>query len=440
MRWLVDVCYLLAAVLLLPVVIYRALTTGKYRRGWIQRLGGMPILPPDGRRVWIHAVSVGEINAVRGLVEMWREGSDNTELIISTTTDTGYARARQLFPDLLVIRYPLDISWFVRRGLKRIAPSMVVLVELEVWYQFVTQAAKMEIPVAVINGRLSETSIRRFKWIKPIARQMFESLTWIGAQDKTYANRFCLMGVPAGRVTVTGSMKWDGAQITDYIEGTEELARAMGCDRNRPTWVCGSTGPGEEKLVLDAFGKLREKHQNLQLAVVPRKPERFGEVADLIVRSGFDCIRRSDFPDGKACPPLENSVMLGDTMGELRKFYLLADVVFVGRTLARMGGSDMMEVAGLAKPIIVGSHTENFADTMRQLEEGNAILVASADLENPEAADILADAVGKLLDDPVAARGMGDNGREVVKKNRGATERTLDTLMEIMRRAEHSVT
>ncbi|MHC4443761.1 MAG: 3-deoxy-D-manno-octulosonic acid transferase [Planctomycetota bacterium] len=437
MRWLVDFCYLLAAVLLVPLVIWRAVTTGKYRRGWAQRLGYVPVLPGGRRRVWIHAVSVGEINAVSGLIKAWLERARNTELVISTTTDTGLARAHQLFPDLPIIRYPLDISWLVRRALKRIAPSMVVLVELEVWYQFVTQAAQMGIPVAVVNGRLSESSVRRFGRIRPITRRMFECLTWVGSQDQTYADRFVQLGVPADRVRVTGSMKWDGAQIADSIPGADDLAGAMGIEADRPLWVCGSTGPGEEKVILDAFGLLRQRHPKLQLAVVPRKPERFDEVSDLIGRWGYDCIRRSTFPNGQAGWGSNQSVLLGDTMGELRKFYSLADVVFVGRTLASMGGSDMMEVAGLAKPIVIGPHTENFSDTTNRLVEGKAVSMVSADLASPEVTGALAEAVGQLFEDRVAAERMGDNGRDVVQKNRGATIRTLDCLTEIVGHAEH---
>ena len=447
MRFLVDVCYLLAAALVAPIVAYRAIATGKYRRDWDQRRGRLPKLPAGRPRVWIHAVSMGEVNAIQGLVAEWRSRAPETEFVISSTTDTGIDQARRLFGDLTVFRYPLDLSWFVNRALTRIAPTMVVLVELEVWYQFVTLAAARGIPVAVVNGRLTKgKSLRRFRWIMPVARRMFGQLAWVGAQDEDYADRFRQVGVPADRVTVTGSIKWDTAQIADSIPGSDQLARAMGIDPNQPTWVCGSTAPGEERLILEAYTTLQREHPGLQLVIVPRKPERFDEVASAIRQAGFDCVRRSESPDGTDRPassrPPEppgrrTAVLLGDTMGELRRFYTLADVVFVGRTLADMGGSDMMEVAGLARPIIAGPHTENFTDTVRQLEAGDAIRIVSADLENPTVADALAEAVGELLDDPDTARRRADNGRQVVKRNRGATRRTLDALVEIMQRAQH---
>jgi 3-deoxy-D-manno-octulosonic-acid transferase len=351
--------------------------------------------------------------------------------VISTTTDTGQARARELFPDLTVIRYPLDLSRFVRRALDRIQPTVIVLVELEVWYQFIAEARARGIPVVVINGRLSERSVKRFGLIGRIVRRMFESLTWVGVQDETYAERFRQMGVPADRVMVTGSLKWDNAGATDHIAGSDTLAAAMGIDPARPLWVCGSTGPDEEEIVLKAYNLVLKRHPRLQLAIIPRKPERFDEVADLIDKRGFECVRRSRCPDGVAHTPSERAVFLGDTMGELRKFYHLATVVFVGRSIAAMGGSDMMEVAGLAKPILVGPHTENFKDAVDQLRRHDAIRIVEAELGDTDAAEKLADAVTALLGDRVAAERLSENARRVVQENRGATERTLAKLMEI---------
>jgi len=493
MRWVVDLCYLLAAAVFAPIVAYRSWRTGKYRRDWGQRRGFLPQLPPGRPRVWIHAVSMGEMNSIRGLVEMWRARRPDLDFVISATTDTGIDQARKLFKNLTIVRYPLDFSWFVRRAFDRIAPTMIVLVEAEIWYQFITQARARGIPVVVINGRLTEQkSMRRFRWIMPIARRMFGSLTWVGALAEEHAERFRRLGVPADRITVTGSMKWDTAQVADSLPGSDELARAMGIDRNRPVWVCGSTGDGEEAIILKAYALLRQRRPELQLMIVPRKPERFDEVAELIRQSGFECLRRSRCPDDDqpaACvedgrhdfdklspseaggsssagdsaepcrPALDHAaglgrrgdldaalphtlggspaVRLGDTMGELRKFYALADVVFVGRTLADMGGSDMMEVAGLGRPIVVGPHTENFAEAVERLDAGRAIRILSGDSNDPDAANRLAEAVSDLLDDPVAAGDMARRGQEIVKHNRGATERTVSHLMEIMERAQH---
>jgi 3-deoxy-D-manno-octulosonic-acid transferase len=471
MRIFVDICHLLAALLVAPFLLYRSITTGKYRRGWGQRFGHVPPLPRSPAlplspsptlpppRVWVHAVSVGEVNAVRGLIAAWRARLPELEVVVSATTDTGHARASELFPDSPVIRYPLDFSRCVRRALDRIQPDLIVLVELEVWYHMVTTAAARRIPVAVVNGRLSERSVRLFGWIRPVARRMFRSLAWVGAQDEAYAERFRKLGVPAERVSVTGSLKWDNAAV-DGVAGAEELATGMGIDRQRPLWVCGSTGPGEEEAILRAFKMLGERHPGLQLALIPRKPERFDEVAGLIHRAGFACIRRSERVEGASVNsavggrgsggwgpvtqtpnpkpqtpnPKPAPVFLGDTMGELRKFYALADVVFVGRTLAAMGGSDLMEVAGLGRPMVVGPHTENFADALQQLQSADAVRIVPHDLESPTVAEHLAEAVGGLLESPESAARLAANARGVVQRNRGATERTLGRLMEMLGR------
>lgn len=434
MRWFVDLIHLLVAVLIAPVILYRMLATGKYRQGWPQRRGFAPELPPAHLwpRIWVHAVSMGEVNAVRGLIAAWRQRSPDTEFVISTTTDTGQARARELFPELTVIRYPLDFSRFVRRALDRIGPSMIVLVELEVWYQFITEADRRGIPVAVVNGRLSERSARRFRWVRPVVRRMFAALAWVGAQDDAYAVRFRRMGVSADRIAVTGSLKWDTAQLADSIPGSDALARALGIDPRRPLWVCGSTGPGEEEIILKAFAALRKRFADLQLAVIPRKPERFDEAAELIRSNGHTCMRRSKCPDGVERPTDGQAVFLGDTMGELRKFYSLAAVVFVGRTIGPQGGSDMMEVAALAKPIIVGPHTENFADAIAQLREPQAVYIVEAELKDPQASERLAEAVGRVLAEPSFAAQLATNARRVVQRNRGATERTLSRLLELV--------
>ncbi len=439
MRLIVDCCYLLALCAVAPLLAYRALRTGKYRHGWAQRRGYAPVLPPVRRRVWFHAVSVGEVNAVRGLIAQWRRRSPETEFVVSCTTDTGLARAKSLFPDLVVFRYPLDLSRWVRRALDRVKPTMVVLVELEVWYQFATLAAGRGIPLVVINGRLSATSLRRFGRVRGLIRPMFAALEWVGAQDEVYAERFRQVGVAPDRVTVTGSLKWDTADLTDTIAGADELAVALGIDRRGRLWVCGSTGPGEEQAVLEAYGRLLAGHPDLQLAIVPRKPERFDEVAGYIRAAGYACVRRSEHRDaGRPAPAAGRRVILGDTIGELRAFYSLATVVFVGRSLAKMGGSDMMEVAALRRPIVVGPHTDNFADTTIQLRQAGGLREVQTDLDAPDVAGRLAEAVDTLLRDPVAAGRMAENARAVVQANRGATGRTLTRLMEILERAQHS--
>ncbi len=433
-----DLLYIPLAVLYLPFLLYQMIVLSKNRRGWGERFG--LVRRREGNRpcMWIHAVSLGEVNATKSLVAEIERRLPDYDIVISVTTDTGYAAAVRQYRPKAVFRYPLDFSCIVRRVFNQIRPNAIILMELEVWPNFVGTAARRGVPVIVANGRITEErSMRRFRLpiVRGLARRMFGRIAFAGVQNEIYAARFKELGVPAGRVVVTGSLKYDTAMIADSVPGDAELAVAMGIDRGQPLIVAGSTGPGEEEMLLTAFTTLRGECAALQLAIIPRKPERFGEVARLIEASGFGCVRRSRCSaDGP--PPLTPAatgkpsgaaVFLGDTMGELRKFYSLADVVFVGRSLVPMGGSDLMEVAGLAKAMCFGPHVSNFADVAQKLVAvGAAVQVPSG--------DDLASALRRLLSDTDARQAMGQSAQNVVRRNTGATARAVDLVCESLER------
>ena len=428
MRLIADFAYLLAGLLYLPVALYQAIVLGKNRHGWRERFGFVRRYDSDRPRIWIHAVSLGEINATPRLVEALRARRPDVEIVFSTTTDTGYARGVQLYGADRVFRFPLDFSLVIARVLKRVRPSLIVLVELEVWYNLVRMATRRGVPVAVVNGRLTERSRRRFGKLGGAVRSMFSDLAWVGAQDESIAGRFRELGAARNRVEVTSSMKWDTATVCDGVDGAEALGRALGIGDSTPLWVCGSTGPGEEVLLLDTYRHLvRATNEKAPvLAIVPRKPERFDEVARLIERRGFACVRRSVHGDDNPASSLPGGgVVLGDTMGELRKFYSLADVVFVGRSLVPMGGSDPMEVAALGKPIIIGPYTGNFRLPVEALLRAEAIRVV-------ESSDELRDALAAVLQDGALAEALGRHARQVVLDHQGATQRTADGLVRLL--------
>ncbi len=388
--------------------------------------GRVPARPVAAECVWIHGVSLGEMNATRTLVAELRQRAPDVAVVVSSSTDTGWTRARELYPQLITFRFPLDFSLAIRAAFARLRPSIVVLMELEVWPNFLEVAAAAGVPVVIANGRVTEErSMRRFRWplVRWLARRMFRRITWVGVQDATYQARFVELGVPADRVAVTGSLKYDAADVSDRIPGQDELAQSMGIDTTRPLWVCGSTGPGEEELILDAYTRLRETFPNLQLAIIPRKPERFDEVAGLIVRRGCACLRRSTgqpvLPAGVAEP---QPVFLGDTLGELRKFYALATVVFVGRSLVPLGGSDVMEVAGLGKAPLVGPFTANFAEAVD-------LLLSEGGCRRISGPEHLAPAVADLLRHPARREKMGQAARAAVVSRRGATARTVEEIL-----------
>lgn len=453
MRWLADLVYLLAGLLYLPFALYQALALKKNRHGWRERFGGVPRFSPDRPRVWIHAVSLGEVNCTPALVKGLADLRPDVEIVVSSTTDTGFARATQLYGPQRVFRFPLDFSVTINRALDRIRPTLIVLVELEVWYNLVHQAHHRGIPIAVVNGRLTPRSARRLRRLGGPARSMFERLAWVGAQDRAIADRFIALGTKQDHVEITSSLKWDTAAVTDDVPGMDALRTAMRIDPCVPLWVCGSTGPGEEEVLLDAYRMLVEKGQRVRLALVPRKPERFDEVAQLIQARGQRCLRRTQCPDERAAPAsqsrvasdaaspvaasgsaeisagdLADSVILGDTLGELRKFYALATVVFVGRSLAPMGGSDPIEVAALAKPMLCGPHMENFQEPVSALSAVGAIRTAI------DAAQICREVEALLHADRDAAD-LGRRGREIVRANQGATARTLRSLTLVLEEA-----
>jgi 3-deoxy-D-manno-octulosonic-acid transferase len=421
-------------VLTSPVWLARAGSRRKVLRAFRERTGNVPRRDPGRPAVMIHAVSLGEMNATRELVRMLQDARPDLHVIISTTTDTGHARGRQLFgwsPDVTLIRFPLDFTGSICRVLARLRPQLVVLLELEVWPNFMLHCERCRIPVVLVNGRMTEHSFKRYNMLPDsVVEPMFRRLTRACAQDQTYANRFIELGTSPSRVSVTGTMKFDTAHVSDRVPGDDQLAAALGLRPGaEPIWVCGSTGPGEEEIVLHAYRHLLNRFARLRLVIVPRKPERFDEVARLVEQFHFKVLRRSRNDAPPVDPPVP-PVILGDTMGELRKFYSLADVVFVGRTLVDLGsrqhGSDMIEPAALAKPVIVGPYTGNFAEAMIKLRKDDAVMEVSDEAT-------LTEAVRILISTPEQAKPMGKRAQDVVKREQGATARHAQVVLELLK-------
>lgn len=438
-----DIAYSLGLAAAAPFWLIKPSARRKVFSALSQRMGHVEPRQGAQTSVMIHAVSLGEVNAARGLIEQLRAGRGDLHIILSTTTQTGFDRAHELYakPDqklsITLIRYPLDFTSAVSRILDRLRPGIVVLMELEVWPNFLKQCEKRHIPVVLVNGRMTEPSFRKYRLLGPVVKRMFRRLFAVCAQDPLYAERFAALGVPEGKLSVTGTMKFDTATVADRVAGDAQLADDLGLQpailpggAGERIWVCGSTGPGEEEIILRQYRRLLNQHAHLRLVIVPRKPERFDEVAGLIAAAGFDLIRRSQARQAKIAPhgsTLIPPVVLGDTMGELRKFYALADVVFVGRTLVDLGprqhGSDMIEPAALARPVIVGPFTGNFAEPVNRFREAQAILEVATGEDLGQAASI-------LISSPDRAAEMGRRAQEVVMREKGATQRNLAVVME----------
>jgi len=424
MKFVINFVYLFTALAISPMVIYRVIRHKRYRSGWAHRLGNITRKDPALKKcIWVHAVSVGEVNATKTIVEELENRFGDFEIVMSTTTDTGFARANALFGDRLKVFYfPLDFSWIMRRVFVSIRPSVCLLMELEVWPNFVQIAGKFNVPIVVVNGRISDKSFSRYKLIKPIAKFIFKKINLILAQTQQYAQRFVEIGCRPEAVLVTGSLKYDTAQTSGKVEGSDTLAAQLKIGTEK-LWVAGATGPGEEKIILDVFTNLTQSEQfsGLRLAIVPRKPERFDEVAQLITDTAFDFVRYRSIKNTNAQPPDKVPVILGDTMGDLRKFYSLATIIFVGRSIVPMGGSDMLEAAALGKPTIFGQHAFNFKQTVDALLADNgAIMVKDKD-------DLL-QTMQKCLSEPDFAAEIAKNGQNVIRKTQGATETTIEQI------------
>ncbi len=400
----------------------------KNRGDWPERFGKIPPVPdrPNGegrrrRRLLVHAVSVGEVSALRELIPRL---TGEAHVILSVGTDTGIARARELFGGVCdVVRYPLDFSWSVRRFLDATRPDSVALVELELWPNFVRACGRGGIPVCVINGRLSPKSFRGYRRLRRWLRPTFASLEFAAVQDADYAARFEAMGVEPERCLLTGSMKWDTARIEDPagVRGAADLARDLGIDRSRPLIVAGSTGPGEESLLHAACPP------GAQLLCAPRKPERFDEAAAALP----GCARRSRAAEqqnsraagcegGRAA----RDRFLLDTIGELRRAYALADVVVIGRTFVDLHGSDPIEPIGLGKPTAVGPSVTNFASIVETFEKSGGLVRATR--------ETLAVVLRELLGDPARRGEIAERGRACIRKEQGASARHAELLLAML--------
>lgn len=412
-----DFAYGATALVTAPVWIPLALAKGFHKTAWRDRFGGARIPPPDGRpRLLLHAVSVGEVASIAGLIPRLRDAG--FEVVVSTTTDTGFARAEALVrsishdaggSDVPIVRFPFDWSGAVRRFLDSVRPDLVGLVELELWPNFVEECVARDIPVVVVGGRISPRSAPRYARLKPILGPTFGQLTAVGAQSREYADRFVALGTPEERVSVTDSLKWDAVDVREAVPGAEELGSALGIDPTKPLVVAGSTGPGEEASLASSWP------DDVQLLVAPRKPERFAEVA----RALPGAVRRSVGPGAQTRQRSGGaSLFILDSIGELAAAYSLADVAIVGRSTNGMGGSNPIEPAALGCAVLVGPDHANFSEPVRVLEKAGGLRV--------EGTDHIAEAAVALARAPEQARAMASKARAAVVERQGATDRTVD--------------
>lgn len=427
MAYLLNIAYLVAAICVTPLILWRRMRTGKYRDGWSAKLfGNVPLRKGDRPCVWLHAVSVGELNLLPKVIERLQKTRPELEIVISTTTATGMQLARQRFKHHEVFYCPLDFSWAVRRALRRLRPAMLVLCELELWPNLIRIARSSGAEVVVINARLSESSYRGYRKVSALLRPTFRSLSLVLAQDETYAGRFLALGVNSDQLKVTGSIKFDGAQTDRQSKEVLALRKLSGVQKQHLIWIAGSTQSPEEQMALNVYQRLSQQFPNLRLILVPRHPERFDTVAEQIERSGFVLSRRSAMRGAADSWPHEK-VLLVDTIGELSNWWGLADIAFVGGSMGSRGGQNMLEPAGFGAAVCFGPNTRNFRDIVTQLIAADAATVVQDE-------DALERFVSESLLDSAARRQMGYRAQVLVVSGQGAVERTVGAIESLLPR------
>jgi len=419
---------------MLPRFAIDAMRSGKYVTGLRQRLGKLPAINRRGQEViWLHCVSVGETQAAQSLARALRTEFPDHCLVVSTTTVTGQQVARKIFANdaALVFYFPIDLAWVVRRVLRAMQPSAVLIMETELWPRLLRECRARAIPVALLNGRISETSFRRYQLIRPFIRRMLEGLTIALMQSEKDAARIRELGLPGERIALPGNLKFDSAETAIDERVTTELRRRFGFDGTRPLIVAASTHAPEERVTIEALKQVSSNQsRRTRLLIAPRHPERFGEVASLLDDSGLDWSRRSFEPSqhDKSC-----DVILLDTVGELRAVYPLAQIVFVGGSIAPHGGHNMLEPAATGACVITGPDTENFAAITKALLDEKA-LIQVPEATATDAPTQLASVFNELLSDEARRGEMGRRAREVCLQNAGATERTIKMLSPMLSR------
>jgi 3-deoxy-D-manno-octulosonic-acid transferase len=411
----------LGLLVLTPRFLFQARAHGKYINGLRQRLGGLP--PVNGKPViWLHCVSVGETQAARPLAERLKREFPHHALVVSTTTLTGQKLARDVFRTQAesVFYFPFDWRWCVRRALRTINPTVVLLMETELWPNFLRECEVRQIPVALVNGRISRTSFRRYNLIRWFFSRVLSSLSIAVMQSETDARRLEALGIPAKSIFVAGNLKFDAEVATGLSEKTEEIGKRFGLHSGVSLILAASTHSPEEELILESVKQLGTK-QPVRLILAPRHPERFNEVAGLIQKSGFSWARKTDAPDPNDATA---TVVLLDTIGELRATYSLADVVFVGGSIVDKGGHNVLEPAAMGAAVVTGAHTHNFQAIVNLMEEAHAIVTLPR-VKGRAASEEMTHVFARLLQNQTERLELGSRAKQLVTDNQGAAVRTM---------------
>lgn len=413
--------WLLVFAVSLPWLAWRFVFKGKNRGGWKQKFFGLVNVlekQSGSKRVWLHAVSVGEVHLLKTLISHLLEFNGELDVVVSTTTETGYDRAIALFGDeYQVCFFPFDFSWAIRNAIRRIDPNLLVLAELELWPNLIQLASESELPVFVANGRLSKNSHRNYRRFGFLTRSMFQNLHRVAAQDDISAERFVDCGCDSQRVTVAGNLKYDAIETNrsnSKSNACRVIARDFGIFESDQILIAGSTQIEDESTSIDAWVQLRKTNPDLKLIIVPRHPDRICEIERMLAGKGLNANRRSQHGSRM----VDSDILIVDVIGELSGWWALADVAFVGGSMGSRGGQNMIEPAAYGIPVCFGPNTSNFQSTVDRLLAAEAAKVVHN-------ADELVSFVSAMLTDTFESKAIGNRAQELVLQHCGAAKRTV---------------
>lgn len=428
MRYLYSFFWWLALPFVLLRIYWRGRREPGYRQHISERLGFYPATATTAQRLWIHAVSVGETRAAEPLIRALMAAFPNSRILLTCMTPTGRETGAELFANeiqagkLMQSFLPYDTGFMMSRFIRHFNPALCVLMETEIWPNLIHQCTNYQIPLALVNARLSERSLRKGKKFRSIMEEAARGFSAVAAQTQTDAARLGEFG--ANQIAVTGSVKFDVRPPEDKLQKGRQLRHAIG---NRPVLMCASTRLGEEPQLLNALSLLRE---DALLLLVPRHPQRFTEVAQMIEEHGIPLLRRSALDDGFLEKiPSETRVLLGDSMGEMFMYYAACDLTFIGGSLEKLGGQNLIEPCAVGKPVLIGPHTFNFeAITEDAIKASAAIRIQSAKELMEQAND--------LLSNTDKRQSMGQSARQFAEQQHGATERTVQLLVPLIKKKQ----
>lgn len=428
MKFFYNIVYLLLLLASSPWILWRILFQGKNRDGWNQKLFGIvPVAPPsssDKRCVWIHAVSVGEVNLLPKLVNQLKQDCSNLRFAISTTTQTGLQLAQSKFPGEQVFYCPADFSWAVNNALDRIAPDMMLLTELELWPNLISLTAERNIPVALINGRISEQSFKGYRRFRFIAANILSRLNSALVQTNDYRDRLIELGMSPENISVTGNIKFDNAFSAPDPGAKQTIQELANFDEDDFVFVAGSTLEVEDRLLLEIFAELRSQHPALKLVLVPRHPERVPRLENFVQEHKLRYSLRSNLDSGSVRNQ-EDEILIVNVIGELALWWQMADAGFVGGSMGQRGGQNMIEPAALGIPICFGPDTRNFKDVVQ-------LLLAHQGARRVHDQSELQQFIEWAISETDQATLMGRRAHEITMKQRGALKQTIDALVEIL--------